>query len=360
MSITPLPSLDHTSPTFKAEVNTFFADQLPTFSVEVEAARAAIVAAQSATSADAIQTGQDKVTTAADRVQTGQDRVQTGQDRVQTGLDRAAAEAAAAVAGGAAAFIDSNPIVKGSADATKQIRLEVDGITTGTTRALAVPNFDGALAVSARAADIASAATVNLDTATGDLIHITGTTTISAITLANGLERDVVFDGALTLTHNATTLILPGGANITTAAGDRATFRGDGSGNVRCMHYTKANGQAVIGAAALTSYYASAEQSITVAGLLTLAHGLGQIPKAVELFIICKTAEMGYAVNDITIPIPNTSSNSTTAVYMDATNIYIRYGSAGSSSVGYVVHKTTGTPSGITNGSWRLIVRAFA
>ena len=32
------------------------------------------------------------------------------------------------------------------------------------------------------------------------------------------------FSGALTLTHNATSLILPGGASITTAAGDVATW----------------------------------------------------------------------------------------------------------------------------------------
>lgn len=93
---------------------------------------------------------------------------------------------------------------------------------------------------------IASAATVVLNSSLGDFFHITGTTTITAITLASGVERTVVFDGALTLTHNATTLILPGGANITTAAGDRATFRGDGSGNTRCIHYTRASGQSVV------------------------------------------------------------------------------------------------------------------
>ncbi len=99
----------------------------------------------------------------------------------------------------------------------------------------------------AKGADIASAATVNLDSATGNLVHITGTTTITAITLSSGYERTVVFDGALTLTHNATTLILPGNANITTASGDRAVFRGDGAGNTRCISYTKASGEAVVG-----------------------------------------------------------------------------------------------------------------
>jgi len=56
----------------------------------------------------------------------------------------------------------------------------------------------------------------------------------------------VQFSGALTLTHNATSLILPGGASITTAAGDVAYFVSLGSGNWRCTGYQKANGQAVV------------------------------------------------------------------------------------------------------------------
>lgn len=97
----------------------------------------------------------------------------------------------------------------------------------------------------AKGADIASAATVNLSTATGNLIHITGTTTITAITIPSGAERTLVFDGALTLTHNATTLILPTGANITTVAGDSCQVRGDGSGNARVVSYQRADGTAL-------------------------------------------------------------------------------------------------------------------
>lgn len=93
-------------------------------------------------------------------------------------------------------------------------------------------------------ADIASATTTVLDTATGDLIDITGTTTITAITLSEGRECTVRFTGILTLTNGAS-LILPGAANITTAAGDYAIFRGYASGVVRCVNYTKANGNSI-------------------------------------------------------------------------------------------------------------------
>lgn len=198
--------------------------------------------------------------TAADAAQTALDRIQTGQDRTQTGLDRAAAAASAATIGSAAAFIDSNPVVKGSADATKQIRFEVDGLTTATTRVITVPNKDGTLAMTSdigglsgtatgtidllTGASIASAATINLNAATGNRVHITGATAITAVTLTRG-PRTVIFDGILTLTHHATNNNLPGGANITTAAGDRAIYESDGM-TVYCVDYIKASGTAVV------------------------------------------------------------------------------------------------------------------
>lgn len=88
--------------------------------------------------------------------------------------------------------------------------------------------------------DIASASTVNLANATGVVVNITGTTTITSLgTVASGALRTLVFGGILTLTHNGTSLILPGGANITTAAGDVASFRSKGSGNWVCVSYQK-------------------------------------------------------------------------------------------------------------------------
>lgn len=104
-------------------------------------------------------------------------------------------------------------------------------------------------------AAVASAAAVDLGAVDGDYVHITGTTTITSFgsTMPQaGPEMTVVFDGALTLTHNAAALILPGGANIATAAGDTAVMRYEGSGNWRCVAYTKANGQALAGAGVIS------------------------------------------------------------------------------------------------------------
>lgn len=118
-------------------------------------------------------------------------------------------------------------------------------LTTDGTNASFTDTFTIALN-EAKGADIASAATINLTTATGNLVHVTGTTTITAITIPNGAERTVVFDNALTLTNSAN-LIIPGGINITTSAGDTMVVRGDGSA-ARIIAYQRATGDTVRGA----------------------------------------------------------------------------------------------------------------
>jgi Cu/Ag efflux protein CusF len=95
---------------------------------------------------------------------------------------------------------------------------------------------------------IASASTVNFANLNADMANITGTTTITALgTMAAGVEITAVFAASLTLTHNGTSLILPGAANITTAANDTAIFRSLGSGNWICISYQKADGTSVVG-----------------------------------------------------------------------------------------------------------------
>jgi len=91
--------------------------------------------------------------------------------------------------------------------------------------------------------DIASATALSLP-AYGNYSDVTGTTTITSIAASGvlGTPLKLHFDGILTLTHNATDLILPGAANITTAAGDEAEFIEYAAGDWRCVSYSKANG----------------------------------------------------------------------------------------------------------------------
>jgi hypothetical protein len=111
-------------------------------------------------------------------------------------------------------------------------------------------------------ADIASAATTDIGAATGNYVVVTGTTTITALgTVQAGTRRIVNFSGILTLTHNGTSLILPTAANITTAAGDTATFVSLGSGNWVCTNYMRASGAALVGGGSNT-------QTLTCIGLV--------------------------------------------------------------------------------------------
>lgn len=96
---------------------------------------------------------------------------------------------------------------------------------------------------------IASDTTTDLGTATANVVSISGTTTITGFGSTAAVTSPVYFirfTGVLTLTHNATSLILPGGANITTAAGDTAVIKYEGSGNWRCLLYSPASGQTVV------------------------------------------------------------------------------------------------------------------
>lgn len=114
-------------------------------------------------------------------------------------------------------------------------------VAGGTGGATAIAGGDN---LSTKGADIASAATTDIGAATGRYVHINGTTTITSLgTKTAGVLRIVTFDGVLTLTYNAASLILPGGADIVTGAGDVAVFISEGGGNWRCVSYTRSLGQ---------------------------------------------------------------------------------------------------------------------
>lgn len=114
----------------------------------------------------------------------------------------------------------------------------------GTGAATAV---GGADALSPPFTNVASAATTNIGAASSPNINITGTSTITAFdTSTSGVRRHAVFTGILTLTHNFTSLILPGGLDIVTSAGDAASIVSLGGGNWKVESYTRANGLAPI------------------------------------------------------------------------------------------------------------------
>jgi len=88
--------------------------------------------------------------------------------------------------------------------------------------------------------NVASAGAMTLGS--GNIFNITGVTTINTIATKDiGTPIILQFDGILQLTHSAD-LVLPGGANITTAVGDIAIFYEYAAGDWRCISYQKVVG----------------------------------------------------------------------------------------------------------------------
>ena len=123
---------------------------------------------------------------------------------------------------------------------------------------------------------LAAGATVDLSAATGNFVHITGAATITSFgTLTAGARFVLVFDGICILTYNATSLIIPGSANKTTAAGDACMIISEGSGNWRIVGYFAISGSGGGGITALTGDV-TASGSGSVAA--TIANGAVDIP----------------------------------------------------------------------------------
>ena len=68
---------------------------------------------------------------------------------------------------------------------------------------------------------------------------MSGTTTITSLGTALSRFKIVTFSGVLTVTHNASSLILPNAVSITTVANDTMIFVSDGSGNWTCKGHIR-------------------------------------------------------------------------------------------------------------------------
>lgn len=109
----------------------------------------------------------------------------------------------------------------------------------------------------------ATSGTTDLSLANGNFVHITGSGPISITsfgTVPAGSRFVLCFDIPVTLVYNATILIIPGAANIVTAAGDCIMLISEGSGNWRLVGYFPSSGLPV---GTVTAVTASAPLSAT-------------------------------------------------------------------------------------------------
>lgn len=105
--------------------------------------------------------------------------------------------------------------------------------------------------------------------------------------------------------------------------------------------------------------FESSDQSITAGGLLTLAHGLGVMPRFLDSYLVCQSAEYGWAAGDVLAAGRHFQTHNTSprgqSIWADASNVYVRFSS--DSNTYSVLDKATGGGGPITNASWKLRVR---
>jgi len=163
--------------------------------------------------------------------------------------------------------------------------------------------------------DVASA--TNMTLGDGNYFDITGTTAITSIA-SKGIGSRILlqFDAILTLTHHATNLILPGAANITTAAGDIAEFYEYASADWRCISYTRKAGVDGFTAAGDSG----SSQPIADGNTLTIAGGDGVATVASATDTLTVSADLksngGLVIesNEIAVDLGASSITNTLAV----------------------------------------------
>ncbi len=103
--------------------------------------------------------------------------------------------------------------------------------------------------------------------------------------------------------------------------------------------------------------YESSPGTFATGGLYTYSHGLGVIPNVCLAFLRCISSDVGYVAGEqIIMPMGHFGGSWGYALSADATNVYVRMGSAGLP----VIEKTTGNGVGITASKWNLNVKAYA
>lgn len=209
---------------------------------------------------------------------------------------------------------------------------------------------------------LASATTTDLGSTGTNVISITGTTTITSLGSTASINEClyfVRFTGALTLTYNSSTLILPGFASITTAAGDTAIFKYEGSGHWRCMMYQQAatvvggTGTVNAGTTNQLAYYASSTNAVsgttaipngTTATTQTAADSTTKV--ATTAFVNSTALTLASGTTAVTQAAANNSTKVATTAFVNGTALTLASG-------------TTATTQAAGNNSTNVATTAF-
>ena len=171
---------------------------------------------------------------------------------------------------------------------------------------------------------------------------------------STGLRPQLVDPTAGAETTKIDFLTISGGTTIGAAAMSSGMTIGVPTGGDKGVGTLNAVNLYVQGSAVLkqADIFVSTGQTITLAGALTLAHGLGAAPRIYQLRMICQTAELGYSIGDI---LAYGAIHNIASIVPDATNLNVRYNSA----IWTVPHKTTGVSTNITAANWKVRFQAL-
>ena len=203
----------------------------------------------------------------------------------------------------------------------------------------------GAAINTAKATEVASATTIDLNAVDGNFIPVTGDNAISAVTLAAGRERVVLFTGAPLLVDGANLLL--GGASIQTAAGDVAAFTGDGDGKTRLTGF-------------LTNRPAIGQGGGGLIGLKVLVTGNAAVDVDADAATVFAADGRAYTLRsvDLSLNLASTGANGRDGGSEAANtwyHVFIIYNPATNAVAGLLSASATAPtlPSGYT--AWRLV-----
>ena len=189
-----------------------------------------------------------------------------------------------------------------------------DGIDSFVTQK-DVSTFENAF-YECQGSTIVASATTDLGLATGNFVHISGTTTITSFgTLPAGARFVLCFDNTANITASAS-IIIPGtssGNTKTAVAGDCCMIISEGSGNWRIVGYFVAGGA---GAGTVTSVSGTGSvNGITLSGTVT---GSGNLTLGGSLSGVDLTSQVTGV-----LPVANGGSGTTTPSLVAGTNVTI-------------------------------------
>jgi hypothetical protein len=248
--------------------------------------------------------------------------------------------------------------------AGKGRRKVYDGVAWLTLGVMDTTNHLWQPMIGGGSATLASATTVDLGSVDPAAVTISGTTTITSFGSSAGIGqfKFLKFSGALTLTYNATSLILPTGANLVTSAGDSAIAKCLGSGNWEIIQYTRASGAALTATLSTIPFpgkmhngtlVASVASNAMTIALKTLA---GADPSAGDAVLITvPTLTGGYALFTITAALSVTIPSGATVgtVSGQANRIWVGYSNNSGTHVLSVYNCLGVSGSNYTLTPWR-------